>query len=164
MGQTRGKIMSRNRCNNRAALIESIALCLILGGAGSVLAQTDPGPRGGTKGAGGPFPALNTNEQAFFNAARGRFQEIDSVSGAVAGEAGVGLGPTFNANSCAACHAEPDVGGTSPNPTLGIGTGQANNPEVAMASLDRLPGRNQSVPSFVTATGPVREARFIVNP
>ncbi len=154
--------MSRNRCNNRAALIESIALCLILGGAGSVLAQTDPGPRGGTKGAGGPFSALNANEQAFFNAARGRFQEIDSVSGAVAGEAGVGLGPTFNANSCAACHAEPDVGGTSPNPTLGFV--RKPNPQVAFATLDRVAGGNQTVPSFITANGPVREARFIQNP
>src|SRR5260370_42562481 len=108
MGHTRGKIMSRNRCNNRAALIESIALCLILGGAGSVLAQTDPGPRGGTKGAGGPFPALNANEQAFFNAARGRFQDIASVSGAGAGEDGVGLRPSGNANRCAPSPAEPD--------------------------------------------------------
>src|SRR6266851_7164079 len=162
MGQTRGKIMSRNRCNHQMALIQSIALCLIVGGAGGVLAQTDPGPRGGTKGAGGPFSGLNANEQAFFNAARGRFQEIDSVSGAVAGEAGVGLGPTFNANSCAACHAEPDVGGTSPNPTLGFV--RKPNPQVAFATLDRVAGGNQTVPSFITANGPVREARFIQNP
>jgi CxxC motif-containing protein (DUF1111 family) len=127
-------------------------------------AQSDSGPRGAPAGAGGPFPALNANETAFFNAAKARFQEIDSVSGAVAGEAGVGLGPTFNGNSCAACHAQPDVGGTSPHPTLGIGTGHANNPEVALATLDRVPGGNQTVPSFVTATGPVREARFIQNP
>ncbi len=84
------------------------------------------------------------------------------MSGAVAGEAGIGLGPTFNANSCASCHAEPDVGGTSPHPTLGFV--QKPNPQVAFATLDRLPGRNQTVPSFITATGPVREARFIQNP
>src|SRR5260370_24816595 len=98
MGQTRGKIMSRNRCNHQMALIQSIALCLIVGGAGSVLAQTDPGPRGGTKGAGGPFSGLNANEQAFFNAARGPFQQIDSVAGPVPGEPRVRLGPPFNSN------------------------------------------------------------------
>ncbi len=134
----------------------------MLGGAGSVLAQSDPGPRPGARGAGGGFSALSTNERNFFSAARDRFKEIDSVSGAVAGEAGIGLGPTFNANSCASCHAEPDVGGTSPHPTLGFV--QKPNPQVAFATLDRLPGRNQTVPSFITATGPVREARFIQNP
>jgi len=142
--------------------MQSLALCLMLGGAGGVLAQSDPGPRGGTRGAGGGFSGLNTNERNFFSAARDRFKEIDSVSGGIAGEAGVGLGPTFNANSCASCHAEPDVGGTSPHPTLGFV--QKPNPQVAFATLDRAAGRNQIVPSFITATGPVREARFIVNP
>jgi CxxC motif-containing protein (DUF1111 family) len=125
---------------------------------------SDSGPRGAPAGAGGPFAGLNANEVAFFNDARARFQEIDSVSGSVTGEAGVGLGPTFNNNSCAACHAQPDLGGTSPNSQFGIGPGAADNPEVAMATLDRVPGGNQTVPSFVTLTGPVREARFIQNP
>ena len=35
---------------------------------------------------------------------------------AIAGEAGVGLGPTFNGNSCAQCHAQPTIGGASPGP------------------------------------------------
>jgi CxxC motif-containing protein (DUF1111 family) len=125
-------------------------------------AQVDPGPRSGTAGAGGPFPTLNANETAFFNGARQVFQEIDSVSGGVAGEDGHGLGPTFNANSCASCHAQPDVGGTSPHPRLGQVL--RPNPEVAMATLDRVPGGNQTVPSFIRADGPVREARFINNP
>ncbi|HWY49365.1 MAG TPA: di-heme oxidoredictase family protein [Bryobacteraceae bacterium] len=124
--------------------------------AGVCLAQVDPGPRAGAAGAGGYYPTLNATEQAFFTAARTRFQEIDSVSGNVPGEAGVGLGPTFNANSCAACHAQPTVGGTSP----------AVNPQVAFAKLghptpDPYP---QIVPSFITANGPVREARFVLNP
>src|SRR6516225_403152 len=140
-----------------------VSLCLAVGAAGNVLAQVDSGPRGGAKGAGGPFTALSGTEQSFFSAARDRFQEIDSVSGGVAGEAGVGLGPTFNANSCAACHAQPDVGGTSPNLQFGVGTGAANNPQVALATLDRVPGGNQTVPSFISLTGPVREARFIQN-
>src|SRR5262249_11555176 len=66
---------------------------------------TDPGPRGGAKGAGGAYDKLSSNEQTFFSAAREVFAEVDSVSGKI--EAGSGLGPTFNGNSCAQCHAEP---------------------------------------------------------
>jgi len=29
-------------------------------------------------------------------------------------ESGVGLGPAFNRNSCAMCHAQPAIGGSSP--------------------------------------------------
>ena len=124
-------------------------------------AQTDPGPRPGAAGAGGALPNLGTDYADVFAAARARFQEIDSVSGAVSGERGVGLGPTFNANSCAACHAQPTVGGTSPHPSLG--QVHLSNPQVALAALDRKPGMSQAVPSFITADGPVREARFIQN-
>ena len=71
--------------------------------------------------------------------------------GGLAGETGSGLGPGFNLNSCAGCHAFPVTGGSSP-PT---------NPQVAIAKLD---GAQNVVPSFVTLHGPVREARFIANP
>jgi CxxC motif-containing protein (DUF1111 family) len=125
-------------------------------------AQVDPGPRGGPPGAGGPFPALDANERAFFLGAQEKFREVNSVSGGIAGESGVGLGPTFNLNSCAGCHSEPATGGASPHPRLGFV--RRANPEVAMASLDRRPGRHQAVPSFVHADGPVREARFIHGP
>jgi len=47
--------------------------------AGMALAQTDPGPRGGAAGAGGPLAGLNANESAFFTAAKARFAEVDSV-------------------------------------------------------------------------------------
>jgi CxxC motif-containing protein (DUF1111 family) len=119
-------------------------------------AQQDPGPRGGPAAAGSPFPALNTNEQAFFNQALARFAEVDSVSGTIPGEAGVGLGPTFNANSCVMCHAQPAPGGSSP----GLNSPQmpVANPQVALATLDNA---KNTVPSFITKTGPVREARFI---
>src|SRR5258708_34117656 len=80
----------------------------------SCLAQTDPGPRTGAAGAGVPFGALSANEKAFFTAALSVFNEVASVSGTIPGEAGVGLGPTFNVNSCAQCHAHPPTGGTSP--------------------------------------------------
>jgi len=122
----------------------------------AALAQTDPGPRAGPAGAGGPFASLNAAERAAFAATLGVFAEVDSVSGGVAGEDGVGLGPTFNGNSCAMCHAQPAVGGTSP----GLRSPQhpAPNPQVALATLD---GARNAVPSFITANGPVREARFV---
>lgn len=111
----------------------------------------DPGVRTGPPGAGGPLSGLKIDETTFFTEARKVFAEVDSVSGTIAGEAGVGLGPRFNLNSCAGCHAQPAIGGTSP----------AINPQVAVATLD---GARNNVPSFVTATGPVREARFVKNP
>jgi len=113
--------------------------------------SVDPGPRGGPAGAGGPLAGLDASEQAYFAAALSRFQEIDSVSGTMPGEAGNGLGPRFNLNSCAGCHAVPAVGGSSP----------ATNPQFAIATLD---GAKNVVPSFITTTGPVREARFVRKP
>src|SRR4029077_6709755 len=108
----------------------------------------DPGLRGGAAGAGGPLPELNAGEKAFFANSRDVFQEIDSVSGTIAGEDGKGLGPRFNMNSCSGCHSQPDVGGTSP----------AVNPQVAVATLH---GAKNKVPPFITLNGPVREARFV---
>ena len=124
-----------------------------------VIAQNDPGPRQGTAAAGGPFPTLNSNEQALFSHALEDFVEVDSVSGNIAGEPGTGLGPTFNGNSCAQCHAQPTVGGSSP--ALSSPQNPMPNPQVALATLD---GATNQVPSFITPTGPVREARFIRNP
>ena len=100
----------------------------------------DTGVRGGPAGAGGPLAGLGTPDLNMFNAALAVFKEVDSVSG--------GLGPRFNADSCAACHARPAVGGTSPTV----------NPQVAVATLN---GAKNTVPSFITLSGPVREARFV---
>jgi CxxC motif-containing protein (DUF1111 family) len=123
-------------------------------------AVIDPGPRGGDRGAGGPYDGLSADEKTFFTASRDVFAEVDSVSGKI--EEGKGLGPTFNGNSCAQCHAEPEVGGTSPHPTLGHV--KMPNPQLALATLDRAPGQAQQVPSFLKADGPIREARFVKNP
>ncbi|HEY6763265.1 MAG TPA: di-heme oxidoredictase family protein [Candidatus Sulfotelmatobacter sp.] len=129
--------------------------CLLLTTATVAHAQAkDPGPRAGAAAAGNFFPSLNANEQLFFNQALARFKEVDSVSGRI--EAGSGLGPTFNGNSCAMCHAQPTVGGSSPgltSPQLPM-----PNPQVALATLD---GAANTVPSFITNNGPVREARFV---
>ncbi len=119
--------------------------------------QQDPGPRPGSAGAGGPYPTLNSNEQNFFGQAFLRFLEVDSVTGTI--EPGNGLGPAFNGNSCAMCHAQPAVGGSGPG--LGSPQNSVPNPQVALATLD---GATNTVPSFISASGPVREARFIQNP
>src|SRR2546423_6779988 len=115
------------------------------------LAQVDPGVRGGAAGAGGPLASVAANSPAgilnFFNSSLDAFNEIDSVSGTIAGEDGSGLGPRYNSRSCAACHAQPAVGGSAPSV----------NPQVGDATKD---GATNSVPSFITTTGPVREARF----
>jgi hypothetical protein len=117
----------------------------------TLMAQHDPGPRGGAPGAAGPFPNITTDEESFFTHALSTFMEVDSVSGGVPGETGSGLGPTFNGNSCAQCHAAPAAGGSSPSV----------NPQVALATLDFA---KNTVPSFITTEGPVREARFVRNP
>jgi CxxC motif-containing protein (DUF1111 family) len=121
----------------------------------TLYAQHDPGPRGGLAGGGGFYPTLNADEQAFFNQALQRFNAVDSVSGNIAGEAGRGLGPTFNGNSCAMCHAQPAIGGSSPGTSSPQNSVQ--NPQVALATAHDA---TNIVPSFISADGPVREARF----
>ncbi len=111
-----------------------------------------------------PAPPTRVREAArSARAVRSRvFPPTSRTSGSIDNEDSSGLGPTFNANSCAACHAEPALGGTSPHPRLGFV--KAPNPQIAFAALDRIPGREQSVPSFILRDGPVREARFLRNP
>ncbi len=140
-------------------LLFAFVICFVTAGAGLLQAQSaakDPGPRGGTPDAGSYYPALNATDQYYFSQAQTRFQEVDSVSGQIAGETGSGLGPTFNGNSCAMCHAQPAPGGSSPG--LTSPQNPIPNPQVALANLD---GALNIVPSFITANGPVREARFI---
>src|SRR5229473_355917 len=108
-------------------------------GGGSTTQQSiDPGPRGGSPGAGGPLPGLSQNEQAFFTAAADVFGEVETVA--------QGLGPRFNLDSCGGCHAQPALGGSSP----------ASNPQATVP--------NNTIPSFITANGPIREVRFVNNP
>ena len=107
---------------------------------------SDPGVRGGSPGAGTPIAGLTSNQLAFFSAGLTNFELLDSVSGAINGT-GTGLGPRFNAESCAQCHAQPSTGGSSP----------AVNPQVA-AATDQ--GAANQIPPFITINGPVREARF----
>jgi CxxC motif-containing protein (DUF1111 family) len=118
--------------------------------AGTASQALDPGVRKGAPGAGGPLANLGPYA-SYFQAALTRFQEVDSVTGNQPGSNGSGLGPRFNADSCAECHAQPAIGGSSP----------AVNPQVAGATVFNA---DNQVPPFVTSNGPVREARFIRNP
>jgi CxxC motif-containing protein (DUF1111 family) len=110
----------------------------------------DPGVRGDAADAGGPLSGLSAAELAFFQAGSLQFQQIDSVSGGLAGTDN-GLGPAYNNDSCGGCHAQPAVGGSSPK----------LNPQVAAANRA---GASNTLPSFITSNGPVREARFKSNP
>ena len=143
--------------NRSKTLTLVVCLALVVPFSQRKLLAQDPGPRPGTPAAGGYYPTLNANEQAMFTQGLQAFMEVDSVKGGMPGEAGTGLGPGFNGNSCAQCHAQPSAGGSSP----GLNSPQTPiaNPQVALATLD---GAGNTVPSFITANGPVREARFVV--
>jgi CxxC motif-containing protein (DUF1111 family) len=121
------------------------------------LAQQDPGPRPGAAAAGSFYPTLSPAEQAMFTNAQQTFMEVQSVSAGLPGETGRGLGPAFNGNSCAQCHAQPAIGGSSPG--LKSPQNPVPNPQVALATLD---GATNTVPPFITPDGPVREARFVM--
>jgi CxxC motif-containing protein (DUF1111 family) len=124
----------------------------------TALSQTDPGVRpgaiNGQPGAtqSGPLPldSVSSNSPTgileFFDNGLGRFQAQEVVSGG----ANNGLGPRFNFNSCSGCHAQPAVGGTGP----------ANNPQFQVISQGIAAGSSNTIPSFITAHGPTREARF----
>jgi CxxC motif-containing protein (DUF1111 family) len=103
----------------------------------------DPGPRSGAPAAGNSINGLTSSQQAYFADGQTRFQNVESVQNGKNN----GLGPSFNSNSCSSCHAQPNVGGSSP----------AVNPQVAIGNAE---GATNTIPSFITLNGPVREARF----
>jgi len=121
---------------------------------GTLQAQHDPGPRAGTPVVGGPYPTLNAAEQAIFVNGLGQFTEVNDSVPRVNGNGG--LGPGFNSNGCASCHSQPAALGTSPSPTSP--QVPQPNPEIA-AGLST--GAGNIIPSFITPSGPVREARFV---
>jgi CxxC motif-containing protein (DUF1111 family) len=122
------------------------------------LSQTDPGvrpgPINGQSGAtaDNPLPLASvsangpTGALEFFDNGLGRFLQQEVVSGGQ----NTGLGPRFNFNSCSGCHAQPAVGGSS----------AAANPEFHAITAGIASGSTNTIPSFITATGPTREARF----
>src|SRR5881628_3261753 len=106
-------------------------------------AARDPGVRGGAPGAGAPIAGLTKTELAFFSAGKDDFAEEEEVAD--------GLGPTMNLGSCGGCHLHPALGGTSPPVNLQIAFAKKN-------------GAANTIPSFITLNGPVREVRFVRNP
>ena len=109
----------------------------------------DPGVRTAPTDNGPPVPlrGLGTDELAFFDDGLVRFNTIEVVSGALPNQ-GNGLGPRYNSNSCGSCHSQPYVGGSSP----------AQNPLMSIANAG---GATNEIPWFLTAQGPIREARFV---
>ncbi len=128
------------------ALLISIGLPANAGAANSRAAK-DPGVRAASAGAGAPLSGLSADQLAYFQDGLSRFLAVDSVGGTIPGETDSGLGPAYNSNSCGSCHAQPAAGGTSPG----------TNPQIAAATAN---GATNSIPDFLSAGGPVREARF----
>ncbi len=105
-------------------------------------AAKDPGPRGGAPGAGEPLAGLSAPELEAFKLGREDFSEAEGAPD--------GLGARMNLDSCAGCHLQPIVGGSSP----------PVNPQIAFANAI---GASNQIPPFISADGPVREARFVRN-
>jgi CxxC motif-containing protein (DUF1111 family) len=157
MWQTLKAGLCPRRGSRRACLIVGIGVVtsvllpsLSLSSWAQTSSARDPGVRAGAAGAGGPLAGLTPHELAFFEISAEVFQEVQSVTGELLDnghETEAGLGPRFNLDGCAGCHQQPAVGGTSP----------AVNPQVVVA---RKAGATNVLPFFVTANGPVREARF----
>ena len=88
------------------------------------------------------FRVSAMSERAFFEVAKEVFQEVDAVPD--------GLGPRFNLDSCGlpftARHRRHQPGNQS------------------AGRVGHRAGAKNVVPSFITANGPVREARFVRNP
>ena len=111
----------------------------LIGGNHAAEAQSDPGVRGGGAAAGNPLSGISANNRIFFDASSAIFAETEALAN--------GLGPRFNLDSCGGCHIQPALGGSSPSV----------NPQVAIATAS---GARNTVPSFITRNGPIREARF----
>jgi CxxC motif-containing protein (DUF1111 family) len=130
-----------------------MACLLFLWFAGVIVAQSlpsDPGVRSVTVDAGQPLNSVASTPGLLdlFNNGSGQFQEDQVVQGG----ANNGLGPRFNSTSCGSCHSQPAVGGTSPSQTV--------FPQVGPNPQFQTFGGNNTIPDFIKADGPVREARF----
>jgi CxxC motif-containing protein (DUF1111 family) len=130
-------------------VLAALTIMLFLGLSQTLNAQfrgaRDPGVRGGPAGAGGMLADLTTDQQEMFTVGLEDFAEEETVDD--------GVGPRFNFVSCAGCHAQPAIGGTSP----------AQNPLFRVNDPGDLNFRNNTLPSFIARNGPIREARFQYN-
>ena len=137
-------------------LASVVAVLAALFFTGTGFAQTDPGVRNNTGvNAGQPFASVTAspNDLAFFQTGFAQFNEHQTVTGD-----NPGLGPRFNLDSCGACHSQPAPGGTSP--ASGIFPNVGPNPQSQVIANGVVNGSTNTIPYFVQANGPVREARF----
>jgi len=164
--KTRETVVNQHIRVMRALSVTFFVLSVCLAGAGAFAQQfsrergqggnldsLDPGPRAGSLGAGNPIQGLSTPQAAFFQNGLSQFNELEDVIRTSPGNGG--LGPSFNSNSCGSCHSQPAPGGSSPNLNAYPNVGQ--NPQFAVG---QFMGGNNTLPSFITADGPVREVRF----
>jgi CxxC motif-containing protein (DUF1111 family) len=135
----------------------TVAPACVLLSAAALFAQSDPGPQQGPPTAGRPLQGLTPQENGTFQEGQRRFRDVVSVRGNQPGAQRNGLGPRFNLNSCAGCHAQPVAGGSSPSSAAR--QTQTPNPQIAMASAD---GASNVIPPFIQSDGPVRVARFVL--
>jgi CxxC motif-containing protein (DUF1111 family) len=133
-----------------------LAFLMTLLSPGMAFAQTDPGVRSSTGvNAGQPFASVSASpsDLAFFQTGLAQFNEHQTVTGD-----NPGLGPRFNLDSCGTCHSQPATGGTSPS--SGIFPNVGPNPQSQAIANGLVNGSTNTIPFFVVANGPVREARF----
>lgn len=159
-----------------------LAIGILFSGAG--IAQSDPGMRAGPPGAGRPLPGLTSVEKQIFAESTQRIIQLEAVcddcgdlapgthvdvskADVMTQTNSAGLGARFNGDQCTVCHNQPALGGSGgymiPNPQDPSTLWRA--PENPM--FDLIPhrkGAHNSVPSFITRFGPIREARFVRTP
>jgi CxxC motif-containing protein (DUF1111 family) len=128
-----------NRKVSTAVLAAFLTVGSWTAGLSAANAATDPGVRAGALGVGNPVPGLTTDQTTLFFAGQASFKQLEGVTD--------GLGPRFNLDSCVGCHSFPTHGGSSP----------AANPQTTVATAF---GAKNTLPTFITANGPIREARF----
>jgi CxxC motif-containing protein (DUF1111 family) len=104
--------------------------------------------------AAGDSADLNTYQQQLEAPMTNFIEEVNRVAGGTAVKR-VGLGGTFDSNSCTSCHFYPEPGGSSPLVPLN-GTSSANQ----LFDVYQLMGAQNVMPFFETMQGPTVVARF----
>jgi CxxC motif-containing protein (DUF1111 family) len=130
----------KHRSYGLVTLFSGMLIVLAAGFSSNGFAATDSGVRSTASGAGEPLANLTDEQEAFFDEGLDAFEEVEDIPS--------GLGPRFNGNSCAMCHSQPAVGGSSP----------FVNPQVELATLN---GAQNKVPFFVRVDGPILEPRIM---
>jgi CxxC motif-containing protein (DUF1111 family) len=107
------------------------------------LFDTELHPRPSVGEPGGPVEVLSSDEQAVFDEGRALFDRTFAVD--------QGLGESFNADSCRACHRDPVLGGSGPADTSVIRFGRVDE-----GGYRQLLGMNALPRQVVPGLRPVR--------